>query len=133
MKKGGMPAYSMNDLTRRGVAAARAGNATQARQLLITATKSDEGDLVAWWWLGQVVDDPKIRHKCLEKAQAIAAASDAGGRIYKELLRESGAPSLPRYRLANKSRSVGDQCPVCSANMTVGEEIVICPTCHRAN
>ena len=46
---------------------------------------------------------------------------------------ESGAPSLPRYRLAEKSKSVGDQCPICSANMAVGDEVIVCPTCHRAN
>lgn len=120
-------------MTQRGIDAARAGHKAQARQLLIAATKSDEDDIVAWWWLAQVIDEPKGRHKCLEKARAVAAQSEQGRRLYAELLRESGAPALPRYKLGVKSKSLGDQCPTCSVKMVTREEVVICPACNRAN
>src|SRR5438105_5041162 len=100
-----MAEHFMSDLTRRGVHAARAGNKAQARHLLAAATKADDTDIVAWWWLSQVVDDRKVSHKCLERAQAVAAENEEGSTIYKGLLRESGAPTLPRFRLAEKSKS----------------------------
>src|SRR4051794_21608739 len=127
-----MPAYPMNALTQLGVNAARSGNKDQARQMLRAATEVDDEDIVAWWWLGQLMGDPTIRHKCREKAQAVASATEEGSRTYKELLRESGAPALPRYRLAGNSKSVGDQCPICTVSMVVPEEVIVCPECHRA-
>jgi hypothetical protein len=123
----------MNDLTRLGVAAARGGDRVRARSLLKEAINSNEKDLVAWWWLAQVMDDPTVRHKCLEKARTIAAENEVGGQTYRELLEQSKAPRLSRYKVADRSRSMGDQCPICSVNIAAGDEIVVCPKCARGN
>src|SRR6478752_3899071 len=128
-----MPMPSMNDLTRLGVAAACQGEKIRARQLLGEAIKTNEKDLIAWWWFAEVMDDPKLRHKCLETARAIAAESEADADVYKQLLSGSGAPQLVRYRVADQSKSLGDQCPICSLNTSIGDEIVICPLCSHAN
>ena len=128
-----MPAYAMNDITRQGVAAARGGDRVQARQLLTMATKLDDSDIVAWWWLGEVMDDLKSRHKCHERAQTAAAKTEEGRATFRELIREAGAPSLPRYRLGPQSKSNGDTCPICTIQMVPNDEIVLCTSCHRAN
>lgn len=128
-----MPAPAMNDLTRLGVAAARGGNRVRARSLLKEAVNCNERDLVAWWWLAEVMDDAAVRHKCLEKARSIAAENEEGTQTYKQLLQQSSAPKLSRYKVVDRSKSKGDQCPICSVNIVVGDEIVVCLKCNRGN
>ena len=126
-----MPTPSISGLTRLGIDAARKGDNERAAGFLKEAVNANEKDLVAWWWLARVLDDPAISHKCLEKCRQIAAENEEGAQAYRRLMEESGASRLMLYKTAAGSRSAGDQCPTCTLRIAAGEEIVICPGCRR--
>lgn len=128
-----MTSLHLDSLTAQGVAAAKVGRRTEAQRFLEAALARDEKNVMAWWWLAQVRDEPQVRRKCLEKARSIAAASDQGRTIYQSLLRESGASTLPLYKLAKDSKSLGDMCPICTLTLEVSDIVVICPDCSRAH
>src|SRR5258706_4224731 len=54
-----------------GIAAARAGQQAQARQLLQEAVKRDPQSEPAWLWLSSVAKDDKERIFCLKQLLAI--------------------------------------------------------------
>lgn len=54
-----------------GIAAARAGQKEQARELLLQALALDEETEAAWLWLSGVVDDSAERQICLENVLAL--------------------------------------------------------------
>ena len=60
-----------NDWLQQGIAAARAGQRAQARQLLVRAIQSDQYNEDAWVWLAGVVDDPADVRRCLQQALRI--------------------------------------------------------------
>ncbi|MBN1483626.1 MAG: tetratricopeptide repeat protein [Chloroflexia bacterium] len=58
-------------LLEEGIAAARAGNKAQARQLLMRVTELDQVNEQAWLWLSGVVDDLEEMQICLENVLTI--------------------------------------------------------------
>ncbi|MDW8213647.1 MAG: tetratricopeptide repeat protein [Roseiflexaceae bacterium] len=60
-----------NDWLQQGIAAARAGQRAQARQLLARAIQADQYNEDAWVWLAGVVDDPAHARQCLQQALRI--------------------------------------------------------------
>lgn len=62
---------TMNDWLQQGIAAARAGQRAQARQLLVRAIQADQYNEDAWVWLAGVVDDPADARRCLQQALRI--------------------------------------------------------------
>ncbi len=124
---------SLDNLLAQGIAAARAGQNAEARKIFSFVLNQDKENIKAFWWLAQVLDDPHARRKCLEHTRSLATHSEQSMAIYRSLLRESGAPLLPRYKLAENSRSFGGMCPICTTSPKVGEVVVICPECNLAH
>lgn len=60
-----------NDWLQQGIAAARAGQRAQARQLLVRAIQANQYNEDAWVWLAGVVDDPADARRCLQQALRI--------------------------------------------------------------
>lgn len=56
----------MADLLEQGIAAARAGRRTEARQTLMQVVERDERNETAWLWLAGVLDDPEDIRTCLQ-------------------------------------------------------------------
>jgi tetratricopeptide (TPR) repeat protein len=67
-------------LTREGVAAAKAGQRERARELLTRAVEYDENNVSAWLWLSGVVDSLDDRENCLKNALSLAPDNDAARR-----------------------------------------------------
>lgn len=65
-----------NELLQRGIAAARAGEKAQARQLLQDAVKRDPRNELTWLWLSSVSEDPRERLFCLRKVLEINPNND---------------------------------------------------------
>ena len=61
----------INELLRQGIAAAKAGQNRQARDLLLQVVGRDEINEQAWLWLSSVVESPDDRRLCLENVVAI--------------------------------------------------------------
>ncbi|MGC8873587.1 MAG: tetratricopeptide repeat protein, partial [Chloroflexia bacterium] len=61
----------ISQLLREGIAAARAGDKTRAKRLLIEVTEKDERNEEAWLWLSGVVEDLEEIRICLENVLAI--------------------------------------------------------------
>ena len=60
-----------------GISAARAGQKSEARDLLLQAVALDDQVEAAWLWLSGVVDDPQERQVCLENVLALNPGNDA--------------------------------------------------------
>jgi tetratricopeptide (TPR) repeat protein len=61
----------LNSLLNEGIAAARSGQAAQARDLLMQVVEADENNESAWLWLSGVVESLKDRQVCLENVLAL--------------------------------------------------------------
>jgi hypothetical protein len=59
------------DKTKMGIAAAKAGQTEQARELLISALEENDQDINAWMWLSAVVDTDQDRLDCMEQVLLI--------------------------------------------------------------
>jgi tetratricopeptide (TPR) repeat protein len=60
-----------DELLQRGIAAARAGQAADARQWLAQAVKVDPHNEVAWLWMSSVVETNEQRIYCLQQVLAV--------------------------------------------------------------
>ena len=69
------PNRDANGLLRAGIAAARAGQSTRARNLLMRAIDQDARNAIAWLWLSRVLHSPGGRKVCLERALALKLTS----------------------------------------------------------
>jgi tetratricopeptide (TPR) repeat protein len=61
----------LNSLLNEGIAAARSGQAAQARDLLMQVVEADENNESAWLWLSGVVEGLEDRQVCLENVLAL--------------------------------------------------------------
>jgi hypothetical protein len=66
-----MSSFQVAQWLRQGIAAARAGDVEQARELLLQVVDADEYNERAWLWLSGVVDNDADREVCLENVLAI--------------------------------------------------------------
>jgi tetratricopeptide (TPR) repeat protein len=67
----------MDELLRQGVAAARAGQREQARDLLMRVLEQDDENISAWLWLSGVVDSLEDQEICLENVLALDPNHDS--------------------------------------------------------
>jgi membrane protease YdiL (CAAX protease family) len=79
---------------RAGIAAAKAGNAGWARDLLLRAVELDAGNVQAWLWLSEVADTPAEQRSCLEKVLSLEPDHEEARRRLEwlELQEEGGGP-----------------------------------------
>ena len=61
----------LNALLNEGIAAAKSGQAAQARDLLMQVVEADENNESAWLWLSGVVESLEDRQVCLENVLAL--------------------------------------------------------------
>jgi tetratricopeptide (TPR) repeat protein len=61
----------LNTLMDEGIAAAKSGQAAQARDLLMQVVEADENNESAWLWLSGVVESLEDRQVCLENVLAL--------------------------------------------------------------
>jgi len=94
-------------LLREGIAAAKAGNREQARELLTSVVKMDDHSVVAWLWLSGVVDDLNHREVCLQTAARLAPDNEAVQRGLA-LVRRQKVEELLRAGLAAAERGQRD-------------------------
>lgn len=66
-----MTSYQVAEWLRQGIAAAQAGDAERANELLMRVVDVDEYNEQAWLWLSSVVDSEADREICLENVLAI--------------------------------------------------------------
>ncbi|MBI3761323.1 MAG: hypothetical protein HY260_05600, partial [Chloroflexi bacterium] len=86
-----------SDTKRKGIAAAKAGQASLGRLLLRRAVVEDSGAGDAWYWLSEVVEDPAQRLDCLRRALAINPADPLAHAALERLTapREKEVPPAP--------------------------------------
>ena len=60
-----MDQSQIDALLRQGIAAAKAGQTEQARQILLRVVELDETNVQGWLWLSSVVVDPAEKFTCL--------------------------------------------------------------------
>lgn len=72
-----MPTDDFEQLFRAGVAAAKAGNRVEARDLLGRALRADPRSVPAWLWLSGVMSLPQEREKCLQQVLKLDPQNEA--------------------------------------------------------
>lgn len=77
-----------SELIQQASAAFKAGDKTQARQLLITALTKDQQDIEAWLLMAEVVDDPQKRIECYQRVLSL----DPENLIAKLALESTASP-----------------------------------------
>lgn len=88
----------IDELLRKGIAAAKAGQRGQARELLTRVVDYDERNAPAWLWLSGVVDSLEDREICLENVLAIEPNNDAASRglaWVRQQMQQTEAPPPP--------------------------------------
>ncbi len=128
-------------LLKEGIAAARAGQAAQARACLLLVVQADERNVQAWYWLSRVVESPDEREICLENVLALDPGHAA---VQSELaaLRTQTAqapsparpavefiPATPEECLVSNAAVEPLPCPYCGAQAAALARQ--CPTCSR--
>jgi hypothetical protein len=88
-----------DDFLKRGIAALKAGQKEQARNLLLEVVEHDESNEMAWLWLSGAADSDEERYDCLANVLAINPGNGIAQRGIEALLRKSpdlaGAPPRP--------------------------------------
>jgi tetratricopeptide (TPR) repeat protein len=139
-------AASLDALLREGIAAARAGQAAQARTLLLRVVEADQRNVQAWYWLSRVADAPEEREICLENVLALDPAHTAVQAQLAELRRrmarapaaplhptEAGEAAIPRTALEQRAADAAVEplrCPYCGAE--TGAHDRQCAACGQA-
>ncbi|CAG0932267.1 hypothetical protein TFLX_02507 [Thermoflexales bacterium] len=140
---------SVADLLKQGIAAAKAGEEVQARQLLSRLVEQDERNVTAWLWLSSVVDNFADLEVCLENAATLQPQNELIGQrlawvkqqqaaVLPPLVEESAAPparEAAKAELVTRPALVPDQpgqlevqrqfiCPKCAGRLRFNPEIV---------
>lgn len=76
----------MDDLTKQGIDAFRAGKRDEARKFLLTAVKQNPDSESAWGWLYNVAKNDKERIYCLKQVLRINPNNERVNQLYKNLL-----------------------------------------------
>ena len=82
-----------DDLLQQGIAALRAGDKAQARQLFSQAIRQDPRNEQAWLWLSGALETTQDKLMCLNKVLVINPANEAAQRGIAALQKSSVAPS----------------------------------------
>ena len=97
-------------LLSRGIAAARAGDRSRARQLLSRAVRRNPDSEVAWLWLSAVLDTPQGRAFCLRRVLALNPDNRTAQQGLAALEKAPPAPTLiaqPTPPIAPRPTPVG--------------------------
>jgi hypothetical protein len=91
----------MDDLTKQGIDAFRAGKRDEARKLLLTAVKKNPDSESAWGWLYNVAENDKDRVYCLKQVLRINPNNEKVNQLYQDLLNKqsqlkSSQPQAPK-------------------------------------
>ncbi len=78
------------EMTRLGIAAARAGRKEEGRNYLLAAVEADERQEQAWLWLGGLVEDLDNQIICLENALDLNPSNEAAQRKLAQLRAKQG-------------------------------------------
>ncbi len=115
-------------LLAQGIAAAKAGQRTQAYNLLLDAVELDQRSELAWLWLSAVADSPDDQRICLENAITINPNNaEARGRLLKlGAGRQSTTVVCPRCGAGN--RDFVRECQACGYAF-----FARCPACGEFN
>jgi tetratricopeptide (TPR) repeat protein len=85
----------LNSLLNEGIAAARSGQAAQARDLLMQVVEADENNESAWLWLSGVVESLEDRQVCLENVLALNPNSAAAQKGLAWIDQQRACQGLP--------------------------------------
>ena len=125
-----LDALSTRELYERGVAAARVGEADEARQYLLEATSREPGDADAWLWLASVEPLPQTKKVCFERVLALRPDDPDAKAGLARLAEKYGQGVLKDEGLAevlhcywHPDRETGLRCTRCNRP--------ICPDCAR--
>jgi twitching motility two-component system response regulator PilG len=118
-----------------GVAAAKAGDKPQARELLRAAVAHDPGNELAWLWLASVSETPPDAVACLERVLEINPANErarAGLDRYRSYVAAAETPVAPSARtrpVATRPAPAAPawECPLCGGG--ADREPETCPEC----
>ncbi len=121
-------------LLAQGMAAAKAGQRTQAYNLLLDAIELDQRNELAWLWLSTVTDNPDDQRICLENVITINPGNaEARDRLLK--LQGQGAPGAARKstivicpRCGAGNRDFVRECQACGCAL-----FTRCPGCGEFN
>jgi tetratricopeptide (TPR) repeat protein len=119
-----------NELLREGIAAVKAGQKEEARQLLMQVVELDERNEQAWLWLSGIMGTPEERRICLENVLSINPdnAHAHAGLVWLD--QQTPAPTAGE-----------DHCPRCQAAVPPSATscaacglplIVACPACGQS-
>jgi len=116
---------SYDALLKEGIAAARAGQATKARDCLLPVVQADERNVQAWYWLSRVVESPDEREICLENVLALDPNHRAVQSELAALRTQMAEAQEPARRDAEFVPATAEECLVSDA--AVGP--LPCPYC----
>ena len=122
-----MSSEQAKELRRQGIAAAKAGQKDQARQLLQQSLRIDPGSEAAWLWLVSVSRDQRERLFCLNKLLEINPNNEMAHQSLQQL-------GLTREQLA-QSQQTGAPTPQASPSQPVSRAAQAAPpapTPHRS-
>jgi len=92
-----------------GIAAAKAGQKSKARALLLAVVEADEQQLSAWLWLSRVVDSVKDKEICFENILVLDPDNQYG---------QKGVAWVKK----KEAEAAGSEAPVAVANPKTGDQ-----------
>ena len=114
---------TVDDLLKQGITAAKAGDKTRARELLLLAIEVDDHNELAWLWLSGVVESNADRRVCLENVLTINPTNAAALKGMR-LLDEQASPAEKCPHCGTILVSTGNTCTHCHKPL-----IIVCPYC----
>jgi hypothetical protein len=103
------PLASSEQLVAQGLAAMRAGNASQARVLLGEALQIDSKNVTAWLWLSGAVATDAERRYCLEQVLGLDGAHAAARRGLEQL--PTGVAAVSPFAIATPTHDIAQSSP----------------------
>jgi len=117
----------IDELLKRGIAAAKAGRREEARQILLHVVELNERNERAWLWLSGVVDAREDRRVCLENVLTINPGNPHARQGLRRLDQQAAVAPAAEERCPRCQASVppsGRTCPNCGQPL-----VVVCPRC----
>lgn len=126
-----------NDLLQKGIQAAKAKQLDEARKLLSQVVKLEPRNEVAWLWLSGVIQDNKLRVRCLENVLAINpdnAVAQKGLQALKQI--EPNIIPLPEEKIEERPSTQPSNVVASKPKITVAkpqpqEVMIACIHCKQ--
>lgn len=87
----------VNQLVEKAIAAYKAKQKSQAREMLMQAVDLDDKHEQAWLWLSAVVDSVEDQQVCLENVLTINPQNERARKGLEELYKKQGKPLPPQF------------------------------------